>query len=244
MSIISPIFVSSIVNQPKTSPNLNFCFHKYCSPLDLCIVTLPVDFLYLPWTCAGPITLVGFFFKNWKIYSKNEILSMKSWKNWAKKLLIIQNWTFFHVLACLPKRPIFGRNRNLKGSPCLLSIYSLEPGLFSCRKKRQCWDVTGKWSKRKCARPLSASVKVCTSFRGCVYCRFRAAGMYWDVGTCPSPFIWQISLVLIQLGGILWPPHRLVPAKIFDLPAPLLCKPYYLICTYTKSKTNGVSCWL
>ena len=45
-------------------------------------------------------------------------------------------------------------------------------------------------------------------------------------------------------------PHHLfgrlvfVPAKIFDLPAPLLCKPYYLICTYTKSKTNGVSCWL
>ena len=124
--------------------------------------------------------------------------------------------------------------------------FQWEPGLFSCRKKRQCWDVTGKWSKRKCARPLSASAKVCTSFRGCVYCwcRFRAAGMYWDVGTCPSPFIWQISLVLIQLGGILWPPHRLVPAKIFDLPAPLLCKPYYLICTYTKSKTNGVSCWL
>ena len=50
---------------------------------------------------------------------------MKSWKNRAKKLLIIQNWTFFHVLAWLPKRPILGRNRNLKGSPCLLSIYSL-----------------------------------------------------------------------------------------------------------------------
>ena len=32
---------------------------------------------------------------------------------------------FFLVLAWLPKRPIFGRNRNLKGSPCLLSIYSL-----------------------------------------------------------------------------------------------------------------------
>ena len=50
---------------------------------------------------------------------------MKSWKNWAKKLLIIQNWTFFHVLAWLPKRPILGRNRNLKGSSCLLSIFSL-----------------------------------------------------------------------------------------------------------------------
>ena len=50
---------------------------------------------------------------------------MKSWKNGAKKLLIIQNWTFFSSTAWLPKRPILGRNRNLKGSPCLLSIYSL-----------------------------------------------------------------------------------------------------------------------
>ena len=50
---------------------------------------------------------------------------MKSWKNGAKKLLIIQNWTFFSGTAWLPKRPILGRNRNLKGSPCLLSIYSL-----------------------------------------------------------------------------------------------------------------------
>ena len=73
--------------------------------------------------------------------------------------------------------------------------FQWEPGLFSCRKKRQCWDVTGKWSKRKCARPPSASAKVCTSFRGCVYCHLRAAGMYWDVGTCPSPFICQISWV-------------------------------------------------
>jgi hypothetical protein len=40
-------------------------------------------------------------------------------------LLIIQNWTFFSSTAWLPKRPILGRNRNLKGSPCLLSIYSL-----------------------------------------------------------------------------------------------------------------------
>ena len=31
----------------------------------------------------------------------------------------------FLVLVWLPKRPNFGRNRNLKGSPCLLSIYSL-----------------------------------------------------------------------------------------------------------------------
>jgi hypothetical protein len=50
---------------------------------------------------------------------------MKSWKNGAKKLLIIQNWIFFSSTAWLPKRPILGRNRNLKGSPCLLSIYSL-----------------------------------------------------------------------------------------------------------------------
>ena len=53
-------------------------------------------------------------------------LILKSWKNWAQKLLRIHNWTFFQVLAWLPKRPILGRNRNLKGSPCLLSIYSLD----------------------------------------------------------------------------------------------------------------------
>jgi hypothetical protein len=41
-------------------------------------------------------------------------------------LLIIQNWTFFSSTAWLPKRPILGRNRNLKGSPCLLSIYALD----------------------------------------------------------------------------------------------------------------------
>ena len=43
----------------------------------------------------------------------------------------------------------------------------------------------------------SASVSLCegmySSFKGCVYCLFRAAGMYWDVGTCPTPFLWQIS---------------------------------------------------
>ena len=32
---------------------------------------------------------------------------------------------FFSSTAWLPKRPIFGRNRNSKGSPCLLFIYSL-----------------------------------------------------------------------------------------------------------------------
>ena len=32
---------------------------------------------------------------------------------------------FFSVLAWLPKRPILGRNRNLIGSPCLLSTISL-----------------------------------------------------------------------------------------------------------------------
>ena len=44
-------------------------------------------------------------------------------------MLIIQNWTFFSSTAWLPKRPILGRNRNLKGSPCLLSIYSLGFGI-------------------------------------------------------------------------------------------------------------------
>ena len=32
---------------------------------------------------------------------------------------------FFSLPAWLPKRPILGRNRNLLGSPCLLSTYSL-----------------------------------------------------------------------------------------------------------------------
>ena len=61
---------------------------------------------------------------------------MKSWKKRAKKLHIIQNWTFFHVLAWLPKRPILVRNRNLKGSPCLLSIYSLY-----CSKLSFCQNI-------------------------------------------------------------------------------------------------------
>ena len=60
---------------------------------------------------------------------KKKFLATKSWKNRAKKLLIIQNWTFFHVLAWLPKRPILCRNWNLKGSPCPLSIYSLVEGI-------------------------------------------------------------------------------------------------------------------
>ena len=50
---------------------------------------------------------------------------MKNWKNRAQKLLIIQNWTFFHVQAWLPKRPIFDRNRNLKGSPYVSPLYIL-----------------------------------------------------------------------------------------------------------------------
>ena len=47
---------------------------------------------------------------------------MKSSNNRAQKYLIIG---FFLALAWLPKRPIFGRNMHFKGSPCLLSIYSM-----------------------------------------------------------------------------------------------------------------------
>ncbi len=32
--------------------------------------------------------------------------------------------------------------------------------LFSCQKRRKCSDVTGNWSKKKCARPKFFSVKV------------------------------------------------------------------------------------
>ena len=46
-------------------------------------------------------------------------------KKQPQKCLIIHIWFFFLVLAWLPKRPIFGKNKNLKDSPCLLSIYSL-----------------------------------------------------------------------------------------------------------------------
>ena len=38
---------------------------------------------------------------------------------------VAHNLIFFPVLTWLPKGPFFGRNRNLEGSPCLLSIYSL-----------------------------------------------------------------------------------------------------------------------
>ena len=61
---------------------------------------------------------------------------MKSWKNGAKKLLIIQNWTFFSSTAWLPKRPIFGRNMNLIGSPCLLSTISLVVEIKYVQKTR------------------------------------------------------------------------------------------------------------
>ena len=50
---------------------------------------------------------------------------MKTWKNNPKKLLRIHNQQFFSLPAWLPKRPIFGRNMNLIGSPCLLSTISL-----------------------------------------------------------------------------------------------------------------------
>ena len=50
---------------------------------------------------------------------------MKTWKNSPKKLIIIHNQQFFLLPAWLPKRPIFGRNRNFIGSPCLLSTISL-----------------------------------------------------------------------------------------------------------------------
>ena len=50
---------------------------------------------------------------------------MKTWKNGPKKLLRIHNQQFFSLPAWLPKRPIFCRNRNLIGSPCLLSTISL-----------------------------------------------------------------------------------------------------------------------
>ena len=62
---------------------------------------------------------------------KIKFLTMRTWKNNSKKLLRIHNQFFFSVLAWLPKRPILGRNRNLKGSPCLLSIYSLQHTLIT-----------------------------------------------------------------------------------------------------------------
>ena len=62
-------------------------------------------------------------------------------------------------------------------------------------------------------------------------------------GLVPCHFFGRLvnpnSIIICKL----WLPHRLVPTKIFDIPAALLCTPY-LICTYTKSKMNGVSCWL
>ena len=57
--------------------------------------------------------------------SKNKFLPMKTWKNSPKKLLRIHNQQFFSLPAWLPKRPIFGKNRNLIGSLCLLSTISL-----------------------------------------------------------------------------------------------------------------------
>ena len=56
---------------------------------------------------------------------KNLISTICHWKNGTKKLLVIQIWTFFSSTAWLPKGPILGRNRNLKGSLCHIFIFSL-----------------------------------------------------------------------------------------------------------------------
>ena len=50
---------------------------------------------------------------------------MKTWKNSPQKLLKIHKQHFFSLLVWLPKWPIIERNRNLIGSPCLLSTISL-----------------------------------------------------------------------------------------------------------------------
>ena len=46
-------------------------------------------------------------------------------KKTSSKVAHNSSLDFFLVLAWLPKRPVFDRNRNLKDSLCLLSIYSL-----------------------------------------------------------------------------------------------------------------------
>ena len=44
--------------------------------------------------------------------------------------------------------------------------------------------------------------------------------MYGDVGTYPHQFMAD-KVTLFQSRGIFCPLHRLVPTKIFDIPAPL-----------------------
>ena len=116
---------------------------------------------------------------------------MKSWKNRAQKLLIIQNWTFFLVLAWLPKRPILGRNRNLNGSSCLLSIYSL---IRAKTDLRIIWDRTRKmyyWKYNNSFRSLISCAITLTlifdwnhSFISIclLLCRFNKCG-FWNHGT-------------------------------------------------------------
>jgi hypothetical protein len=56
---------------------------------------------------------------------QNLIFAHEDMKKQPSKLLIIYNQHFFSLSAWLSKRPILGRNRNLIGSPCLLSTISM-----------------------------------------------------------------------------------------------------------------------
>ena len=56
---------------------------------------------------------------------KNQIFAHENMKKQPSKDAHNSQRIFFSVLAWLRKRPILGRNRNLIGSPCLLSTISL-----------------------------------------------------------------------------------------------------------------------
>ena len=49
-------------------------------------------------------------------------------KNYKRDIMQLFSADALMLLEIIPKRPIFGRNRNLKGSPCLLSIYRVNHG--------------------------------------------------------------------------------------------------------------------
>ena len=132
-------------------------------------------------------------------------------------MLIIENWTFFSSTAWLPKRPILGRNRNLKGSPCLLSIYSLRLNLFClfCFSQFMLILITGAEFDNIRPRQNTNQLIVLTVSKG-TYLVFNESLI---------PAYWEILNVNGNYKiGLLWP---FSPANRFSSPQKRFLKKQY-----------------
>ena len=132
---------------------------------------------------------------------------MKTWKNSPQKLFIIHNQFFFPVLAWLPKRPILGRNRNLIGSPCLLSTISLylrdKTAKFGLTKELLrigslygrlyhmfygCWIFSRVWKVFLTQSQDDLVLPITTRGQTCSWYCFRPSSIYsWSIGHILEP---------------------------------------------------------